>query len=118
MGSTDESVTRLQEGSGERWHGTPGGYTNHYCRCDECREAHAAAMRERRRHVYEGPCPFLGCSRRISKAAGTGYCEPCSRLARWAFAEHGDEGVRVLKGTPAVGREILSKWLHEFEVLT
>jgi hypothetical protein len=23
----------------ETWHGTPGGYTNHHCRCDGCRSA-------------------------------------------------------------------------------
>lgn len=23
----------------ERWHGTPGGYTNHACRCPRCTEA-------------------------------------------------------------------------------
>jgi hypothetical protein len=27
----------------EPWHGTAGGYTNHGCRCDRCRVAHAAA---------------------------------------------------------------------------
>lgn len=25
--------------SRERWHGTAGGYTNHSCRCDDCRRA-------------------------------------------------------------------------------
>lgn len=25
--------------SGERWHGSAGGYTNHRCRCDDCRRA-------------------------------------------------------------------------------
>lgn len=29
-------------------HGTSGAYTNHGCRCDECRTAHAAKMREYR----------------------------------------------------------------------
>lgn len=28
----------------ERWHGTRGGYSNHRCRCTECREAHRVAM--------------------------------------------------------------------------
>lgn len=28
----------------EPWHGTLGGYTNHACRCDDCREAHAKAQ--------------------------------------------------------------------------
>ena len=26
-------------------HGTPGGYTNHRCRCDDCRRAWAEYMR-------------------------------------------------------------------------
>ena len=28
----------------EKWHGTPGGYTNHRCRCAACREANTLAM--------------------------------------------------------------------------
>ena len=34
--------------SGERWHGTIGGYTGHACRCERCTEAarvHVAAWR-------------------------------------------------------------------------
>jgi len=30
----------------ESWHGTPGGYTNRACRCDGCRNAHAAYQRD------------------------------------------------------------------------
>lgn len=33
----------------EPWHGTVSGYTNHKCRCVDCREAQAAYMRELRR---------------------------------------------------------------------
>ena len=29
----------------ESWHGTQGGYTNHACRCDACRTAHAAYLK-------------------------------------------------------------------------
>lgn len=29
----------------ERWHGTSGGYSNHRCRCDECKRAWASAHR-------------------------------------------------------------------------
>jgi hypothetical protein len=29
-----------------RWHGTAGGYNNHYCRCDACRKAWADYFRE------------------------------------------------------------------------
>lgn len=31
-----------------RFHGTPGGYTNHKCRCAPCTGAHAAAMQRRK----------------------------------------------------------------------
>lgn len=40
----------------ETWHGTSGGYTNHKCRCDECRAAWAAAFK-RWRHSRQGRCP-------------------------------------------------------------
>lgn len=33
----------------ERWHGTPGGYNNHKCRCDECRAAWNKYCRDRKR---------------------------------------------------------------------
>lgn len=39
----------------EKWHGTSGGYTNHKCRCDECRVAFNESMRKyqkRRRESY------------------------------------------------------------------
>lgn len=37
--------------SAEPWHGTTGGYTNHACRCDDCREA----KRERDREYRQRP---------------------------------------------------------------
>jgi hypothetical protein len=36
----------------ERWHGTSGGYTNHKCRCDECRAAWRAYISRRRAERY------------------------------------------------------------------
>lgn len=32
----------------EWWHGTRGGYTNHRCRCDDCKAANAAMQRDQR----------------------------------------------------------------------
>lgn len=40
----------------EIWHGTPGGYTNHACRCEGCKAAHRRyhkAWREERRAARE-----------------------------------------------------------------
>lgn len=42
----------IVENPGARWHGTTGGYTNHWCRCSRCRAAmseYNAAARERRK---------------------------------------------------------------------
>jgi len=39
----------------EKWHGTPGGYSNHRCRCDACRTAwnlQSSTYRRRRRANY------------------------------------------------------------------
>lgn len=32
----------------DSWHGTPGGYTNHHCKCDACKQAHAVAQARQR----------------------------------------------------------------------
>lgn len=46
---------RIRAGDGDQRHGTIGGYTNHYCRCDACttaiREYVAAWAARRRAHV-------------------------------------------------------------------
>ena len=74
-------------GPAEAWHGTPGGYTNHGCRCPLCRAAQRAeterrklvcreAMAERRRrkglglvedaaYIDEAPVYFPGEGYRI-----------------------------------------------------
>lgn len=45
----------------EEWHGTPGGYANHGCRCAKCRAAHAANVRRyRANQVKKGRC--VNCS--------------------------------------------------------
>lgn len=33
---------KIVEGDGDPRHGTPNGYRNHGCHCDECRAAHSA----------------------------------------------------------------------------
>lgn len=46
------------------YHGTAGGYTNHRCRCDECRTAWAKAHREYVRRRAEQGRPIKYPSRR------------------------------------------------------
>lgn len=41
----------------EKWHGTSGGYTNHDCRCDECRKANAIMQRETKARRLARPIP-------------------------------------------------------------
>lgn len=54
----------------EGWHGTAGGYTNHSCRCDECREAwrkyHTKGGYDKRlRDKHRGKrCLVSGCTRK------------------------------------------------------
>lgn len=36
----------------ESWHGTSGGYCNHGCRCDACRDAHRLAHKRHRTNRY------------------------------------------------------------------
>ena len=35
----------------EKWHGTTGGYSNHRCRCDDCRQAWNKSCRERKKRI-------------------------------------------------------------------
>jgi hypothetical protein len=72
----------MTRGVRERWHGTPGGVSNHGCKCADCRAANASYQRDLRARLYDGPCPTPGCPRRISKGEGTGLCRPCSRARR------------------------------------
>jgi hypothetical protein len=37
-------------------HGTTSGYTSQRCRCERCRQAHAADMRQHRAERREAPC--------------------------------------------------------------
>ena len=56
---TASAHMRLHGGNMPDHHGTSGGYTNHKCRCVDCRAAWATTMREyKRRRVAEGrPLP-------------------------------------------------------------
>lgn len=69
--------------SAERWHGTPGGYSNHGCRCDDCRKAwreHASKMRANRRN--RASIPDTVRHGVVSTYTNWGCrCEPC-KLAR------------------------------------
>ena len=95
----------------EAWHGTPGGYSNHKCRCPECRLAwngYSRKLQARRRASgrfdgieHGGKAYDLGCrcqecktanalrssQRRILKHGGhqkpeDGLCECCRKLPR------------------------------------
>lgn len=50
-----QNATELRH---ETWHGTTGGYTNHRCRCDDCRAANAETQRESKRRRLEKPIPY------------------------------------------------------------
>lgn len=41
----------------QSWHGTYGGYTNHYCRCDDCRRANADRVAKARARRASAPIP-------------------------------------------------------------
>jgi hypothetical protein len=64
-------------------HGTVNGYGNLGCRCQPCRDAHAAYRRERgyaakyiERNVARA-CGTPGCDRRPDRSYLTGYCYRC-----------------------------------------
>lgn len=67
---------------GDPRHGTPNGYGNHGCRCDDCKAAQSAANRQRRRKRLASPIP--------DRVHGTdnGYscykckCPDCSAVGR------------------------------------
>lgn len=79
-------------------HGTPGGYTNHKCRCDECKKANnemAKLYRDKRR----GPSIKLSetpkyNSRRMNaeyaeqKATRNGRCDCCGRVFEQLVLDH------------------------------
>jgi hypothetical protein len=67
-------------------HGIASSYTNHNCRCDACREAQTAYMRERQIGPYrKTPCPNCGEPKHYESE----LCQTC----RYAALEppHGTE---------------------------
>lgn len=59
----------------EAWHGTYNGYSNHKCRCDDCRAAGALFMAEYRARKFGGKlCRMKNCPRVASQATGNGLC--------------------------------------------
>ena len=68
----------------EKWHGTSGGYTNHYCRCDGCRDAFRARMTKRRAEVKAGAPANITHGTTSSYAYGC-RCRPCTD-ARAAYS--------------------------------
>lgn len=70
-------------------HGTCGGYTNHGCRCDDCRAAFADWMRGYRERRFGGKtCVTTGCERSPALRHGNGLCDACHRASR-AGDQHG-----------------------------
>lgn len=113
--------------SGERWHGTPGGYSNHKCRCDDCRQAAREYRRQyartHSREDYKGRYPVLEYVKRYKRKGGTG-----NRGKRWTGAElefitardaDGNYLRSALTAAEALGRTVLaverarSKCLHD-----
>lgn len=59
-------------------HGTVGGYTNHDCRCEPCREARRAYLRDYKARGGGVACGTPGCPRTASVRTNNGYCVTCS----------------------------------------
>jgi hypothetical protein len=52
-GQRGRPLILLHPNDGDPRHGTPGGYSNHQCRCDLCREANNAYIRDLKRRKRE-----------------------------------------------------------------
>ncbi len=77
---------RIQPGDGDPRHGTANGYKNLRCRCDDCREAATAYLREQ----TAVPCA-AGCGRNVWGRYRPGaMCRTCIAEAM-RTAEHGTE---------------------------
>ena len=69
----------------EPWHGTPGGYTNHHCRCQACTAANAKRMNSwRERHFgleppHHGEYGYNAYGCRCAVCAG----DHATRMAAW-----------------------------------
>ncbi len=69
-------------------HGTPGGYTNHACRCDLCKAANSAYQRKQR----ETPCVSCGAPT-WGRYRVDPLCQPCwwAKLTVPLEERHGTE---------------------------
>jgi hypothetical protein len=82
--------------SRDTWHGTVGGYTNHSCRCDDCRAAMKAARVARHsrpipssvEHGRAGTYTNYGCRCDDCRVAHTAS-QRQGRAARRSLARHG-----------------------------
>lgn len=110
-------VTWISE---ELWHGTPGGYSNHACRCGECVEAwnswhraHRTKVREKAResshgtfHRYESGCRCSMCERGAkNRKANQDRKDWPSDLYETLVASEG-EWCQICGVTPAPGRKL------------
>lgn len=64
------------------WHGTLSGYTNHGCRCGDCRSAWNAYQREYRLRLVERPVPDDAHGRYTTYLSWSCRCDDCR--AAWA----------------------------------
>lgn len=96
-------------------HGTQSRYNNGRCRCDACREAHTAYLRERNGHRATSDCTVPGQSSSLcaALAANLGAAEAeVFRLARLAnksaqrFAQYRDELDQAKKDRAEVRQNI------------
>lgn len=106
----------------EKWHGTPGGYSNHKCRCDRCKEAKREYSR-RYHNRYGRPKQKTRYVVRHKRKGGTG-----NRGKEWTSSElehitardqSGQYRRSALQAATDLGRTVLAverarnKCLHE-----
>ena len=81
-------------------HGTPSGYTNHKCRCSECRKANnemAKLYRDKRRglstkYAYPGyNSKRMNAEHAIEKVSRNGRCDCCGRIFDQLVLDHDHE---------------------------
>lgn len=77
-------------------HGTDSGYTNHRCRCPECRQAHARVRREsyRKLPVRQAVCPYCESTFETSNPQKV-YCTRTCTTKAWGATHNRDGSVRV-----------------------
>lgn len=77
-------------------HGTDSGYTNHRCRCSQCRQAHARVRRESYRKLAVRQAICLHCDSTFETSIPQKmYCTRACSLKAWAVAHNRDGSLRV-----------------------